>query len=172
MRTENLQTSVPRDERQAPFMWTFACKSATVIPFEACMSRIFRLVSLSFRRHRGSSQHLSGGSTVDEERPVFGMNRQSLHSGLRRNITCGEECFVDITIMSLHVEEFLVKCPNLVPGPLILLFVPLRRASKGWRKRTSLTSASWRLDDTQRWMFFLELCSIHAVTGVSGAPLL
>ena len=76
---------------------------------------------------------------------------------------------VDITTMSFHVEEFLVKCPNLVPGPLILFFVPLHRASKG--ERTSLTSASWRLDDTQRWMFFLGTL-FHAVTGVSGAPLL
>lgn len=47
------------------------------------------------------------GSTVDV-RPVFGVDR-SLYSGLGGNITSEEISIVDITLMSLEFEEFLVE---------------------------------------------------------------
>ena len=110
--------------------------------------------------------------TVDDIRPVLSMNRQALYSSLRGNITSAEVSVFGITVESFDFEELFVELPCLVSGPLLLLFRPLREPLiKRWCERTSVTLASWRLDNIQRWMvFFSEFRSVQAVTRVSDDP--
>ena len=76
---------------------------------------------------RRESHNADGCSAVNSIRTVLGAHCQVLHSGFWRNISLEEICLLDITTMPLDLEDFFfAEFPNLMPGPLLLLFfIPL-----------------------------------------------
>ena len=61
---------------------------------------------------------MNSGSTVEDVRPIMGMNRQALYSSLRGNISCEEVSVFDTTRMCFKFEEFLVELPSVVSGSI------------------------------------------------------